>query len=168
MWQVRRGVASRKGFATRETSCPGARAKLQQAKRVGGGGLVAMASVTLTDNQLSHVWEQLRVPPAGCSYLQDIFQIIRKYAKIAAHAFWASAERPWGKRGRTVGFVLGSTRAILASCTNFAQRTTTRIDSTLHVPLRIVALARCIVLRCAFVLHRCSALAAVRYNVSNS
>lgn len=67
-----------------------------------------------------------------------------------------------------MGFVLGSTRAILASCTNFAQRTTTRIDLTLHVPLRIVALARCIVLRCAFVLHRCSALAAVRYNVSNS
>lgn len=73
-----------------------------------GRGPVAMASVSLTDNQLSHVWEQLRAPPAGCSYLQDIFQIIRKYAKIAAHAFWASAERPWrrsGQRGRDCAWV---------------------------------------------------------------
>lgn len=99
MWQVRKGVARRKGFASRETSWTVARAKLQQPKRDAGGGLVAMASVTLTDNQLSHVWGKRRVPPAGCKYLQDIFQIIRKYAKIAAHAFRASAERPWRQRG---------------------------------------------------------------------
>lgn len=28
-----------------------------------------------------------------------------------------------------MGLALGSTKAILASCTNFAQRTTTRLDS---------------------------------------
>lgn len=166
-----RRQAAKKGLTT---SCQGAWQSCNSQKRVreeGAGGswadpLVAMASITLTDNQLSHVWQTrdvaLCASPAGCNYLPDIFQIIWKYAKIAAHAHFGQVREM--ERGRRRGVEgIGSTRAIQARVVRTLPKgrrlESTQLDSTrlassckLHVLLRIVALAHCIVLRCAFVL----------------
>lgn len=130
-------------------------------------------SVTLTDNQLSHVWQTHRVASRRVAVpLAEGMQLLRRYfsnyTKIrknrCTRTFWASAERcgeaieRGGGWGGSSGQGEGKGHSS-ESCTNFAQRTTTRVDSRckLHVLLRIVALPRCIVLcaalRCAFVLQ---------------